>query len=179
MKKDDPREFDTIGHWVPDVILDLKYATNDNFLGRAVYEVPYDRLRLGTLRKLKCAAERLRTKGYRLVIWDAYRPLAVQKVLWESVKNPDFVAPPDRGSHHNRGCAVDVSLADAKGNRLNMPTSFDDFSDAASASLEGLEEPVCTYLKDLQEAMVGAGFEIYSNEWWHFTDADWMTYDLV
>lgn len=179
MQQDNLKEFDRIGHWVPDAILDLKYGTQDNFLGRAVYDVPYDQLRSGTLRKLKCAAERLRAMGYRLVIWDAFRPLAVQKLLWEIVKDPDFVAPPDRGSHHNRGCAVDVTLADPQGKRLAMPTAFDDFSGAASASLDGLEDPVRAHLQDLQAAMVSAGFEIYINEWWHFTDTDWEIYELV
>ena len=125
--------FDKIEHWIPDIVLDLKYSTNDNFLGRPIYEHQYDQLRIGTLKKLKNAAELLRQKGYRLVIWDAYRPIEVQRILWEMVKNPDFVAPPERGSKHNRGCAVDVTIADKHGNSLSMPSTFDDFSKAASA----------------------------------------------
>ncbi|HCP14443.1 MAG TPA: D-alanyl-D-alanine dipeptidase [Peptococcaceae bacterium] len=179
MPQDSHMAFDKIQHWIPDAIIDLKYSTDDNFTGKAIYECQYDRLRAGTLVKLKHAADLLRPKGYRLVIWDAYRPIEVQKVLWQTVSDPDFVAPPEIGSKHNRGCAVDVTLADLQGNYLVMPSPFDDFSEAASAILEGLEEPVYTHLKGLQEAMLSSGFEIYLKEWWHFTDSDWETYELV
>lgn len=174
---------------VPDCIMDLRYATDDNFTGRVLYagasqDSVHGRLRRGTLKKLKSAAEQLKRKGYRLVIWDAYRPLEAQRIMWEAYPDERFVAHPDVGSKHNRGCAVDVTLADENGYVLEMPSGFDDFSSdrakrlMSSEDLADHERTIMQRLIDLQIAMGFAGFEIYEDEWWHFTDSDWECYAI-
>ena len=171
-------DFEKIIKWIPDAIIDLRYLSSDNFFGTPIYDQPYDVLRVGTLEKLKKAADILRKKNYRIVVWDAYRPLKVQARLWDKIPDDRFVAHPSKGSNHNRGCAVDITLADQDGNLLEMPSEFDDFSSHASADLDRLEEPALTHLKDAQEAMTRSGFEINENEWWHFSDTEWKNYDF-
>lgn len=161
-----------IGRVIPDAIVDLKYATADNFMGEVMYREAYDFLLDQTLDKLAEAADLLRREGYRLVIWDAYRPLEVQRQFYERIGDPRFVAPPVAGRGHNSGRSVDVSLADERGNQLDMPTPFDTFSDAARADRCDLEEPVKGRLRSLQKAMTTAGFEILVDEWWHFNDPE-------
>lgn len=172
------QKYDRIKHWIPDVIIDLKYSTSDNFVGRPVYDKLYDELRIGTLKKLKIAADLLREKGFRLVIWDAYRPIAVQHVLWDIIGNSDYVAHPSTGSKHNRGCAVDLTLANIMGVELEMPSLFDDFSELASAVRINENQEINLWIMKLQTAMKQAGFEIYEKEWWHFSDEQWMNYEI-
>ncbi len=171
--------FEKINNVIPDAIIDLKYATKNNFVGEVVYDDHYDCLRVSTLEKLATAAKILREKHYRMIIWDAYRPLKVQKIFWDIVGDEDFVAPPERGSKHNRGCAVDVTLANMAGEELLMPTHFDDFSEQARSDRKDLPKDIEKRLKDLQEAMIQAGFEYDVNEWWHFVDQDWKKHELI
>lgn len=180
----DDQTFVALNLWVEDAIVDLRYQSENNFLGRAVYDSQvfgdcFTKLRRGTAKKLAAAAALLRQKGYRLVIWDAYRPLAVQTALWEVMPDPRFVAPPNRGSRHNRGCAVDVTLADLAGNYLEMPSDFDDFTDRAKADASRYSAEIADRLLTLQQAMQTAGFELYEGEWWHFSDGDWQQYTVV
>lgn len=164
---------------IPDIIIDLKYMKADNFIGEPIYDKAYDFLRHATIKKLAEAADILREQDYRLIVWDAYRPLEVQRVFWDKVKDERFVAHPDKGSKHNRGCAVDLTLADLNGMELEMPSKFDDFSNAARADRDDLSSEVEKRLKSLQSAMVKAGFLIENDEWWHFNDTDWEQYDIV
>ncbi len=161
--------FSRIGDEIPDAIIDLRYFSQDNFVGKKVYDKVYDVLRTSTLTKLAMAANVLREKGYRLVIWDAYRPIEVQKIFWDLVGDPNFVAHPDKGSKHNWGYAVDVSLASMEGIQLEMPSAFDDFSQAARGDRQDIPREIKVRLKDLQCAMKEAGFMPYEKEWWHFT----------
>ena len=173
------KEFININQLIPDAIIELKYMTEDNFIGRVLYDQLYDVLRYGTLKKLTMAADNLRKANYRLIIWDAFRPLEVQRVFWEAVPDEKFVAHPDKGSKHNRGCAVDITIANMEGIECEMPTSFDEFSLRARADREDLKLDVLIRLRILQDAMVKAGFEIVEDEWWHFNDLDWMKYEIV
>lgn len=158
---------------IPDAIIQLKYLTNDNFLKEVLYDKPYDLLHVKTAQKLLIASNILKKQNYRLIIWDAYRPIEIQKKLWDIVSDERFVAPPERGSKHNFGVAVDVTLADLEGNELEMPSKFDDFSEKANAYTDQIPSEVLARLKVLQKAMIHAGFTIYKNEWWHFNDSDW------
>ena len=176
---DDDQELVPIKSVIPDAIIDLKYYSDDNFTNKILYDDEYDILRSGTLKKLKAAAQELRKSGYLLVIWDAYRPLHIQTKLWDSFPDPDFVAHPSKGSMHNKGCAVDVCLADLKGNILDMPSDFDDFSESSSAVLDFHSGSKRKNLSILQESMTGAGFLTYENEWWHFYDSEWEKYDII
>lgn len=172
------KEYDDIINWVPDAIIDLRYQTTNNFMKEGLYKIEYSKLRIGTLKKLQAAANILRKKNYRIKVWDAYRPMEVQKLFWEKVMDSRYVAEPSKGSKHNRGCAIDLTLTDLDGKELEMPSDFDDFSNKASSNLEKLDGRVKKHLSDLQEAMIFAGFETDLNEWWHFSDMDWESYEL-
>lgn len=166
---------------VPDAVLDVRYATSRNFLGRAVYAAPVARLRRSTAEKLAKAAGALRADGRRLVIFDAYRPLAVQRLMWEARPDPRFVADPARGSAHNRGGAVDAGLADAEGRAVAMPSEFDEFGPSAAHDAPGASPAALVEAGRLKAAMEAAGFLSLPEEWWHYQDAasaDWPLLDL-
>ncbi len=163
---------------IPDAIIDLRYMTENNFMGEKMYERPYDYLRSGTLDKLKVAARQLRDAGYRVIIWDAYRPLEVQWRFWNKIQDERFIAHPKKGSSHNRGCAVDLTLASLEGEELKMPTAFDAFDDQARSDRLDPDAGVALRLKLLQKAMKDAGFQTIPDEWWHFTDTDWNCYKI-
>ena len=166
---------------VPGVVLDLRYATAQNFMGRAVYPVPAAFLRRSTAEKLAKAAEALRARGRRLVIFDAYRPLSDQKLMWAAKPDRRFVADPARGSAHNRGGAVDVGLADAQGRHVPMPTDFDAFGPAAAHGAPGIPPAARAEAENLKAAMEGAGFKSLAEEWWHYQDPaarDWPLLDI-
>ena len=149
----------------------LKYATDDNFTGQRVY--PEDApalLALETALKLKSANERFEEDGYRIRIWDGYRPRSVQEIFWNLVPDPRYVADPAKGSIHNRGASVDVTLEDLKGNALEMPTDYDDFSEKASRNYQGSSEKARENMLYLTRIMEESGFTGLPSEWWHFDD---------
>ncbi len=135
-------------------------------------------VRPSTAARLARAQKFLRTRGYGLKIWDAYRPLAAQMELWQRTHAGTFVADPFEGdgSLHTWGVAVDATLVDAKGRAVSMPTDFDDFSPAARLHYRGDDPVVMFHLKLLQRAMRHGGFYGQRNEWWHFTAYDWKKY---
>lgn len=162
---------------IPDIEIELKYATKDNFTKKQVY--PYDIcvLQKTTAMKLKKANEELMEMGYHLKVWDAYRPLSVQKIFWDIIPDSRYVANPNTGgSKHNRGTAVDVTLVDMDGNELEMPTGFDDFSDKAARSNKNVPETVKKNVELLTNVMVKHGFTTISTEWWHYNDSDSANY---
>ncbi len=160
-------DFIEIQQIIPNVELDIKYATTDNFTHTQLYDSPKAFLRKGTADKLKKVAEEVEEKGYRLKIWDAYRNPDVQFVMWNLVPDTRYVANPNKGySNHSRGSAVDLTLVDIQGIELAMPTGYDDFSPAA-ATADRNENA-----KYLKKMMVKHGFKSLASEWWHFDDND-------
>jgi len=163
----------------PGLRLDLRYATSENFLREAVYPCARCLLRRPTAQALVRAQSALAAKGLALVVWDCYRPPAVQRRMWALVPDPRYVADPAQGSVHNRGGAVDVTLATADGKPLPMPTAFDAFTPAAAADAPTSAE-AARNRATLREAMEAAGFERLPTEWWHFDLAgsrDWPVVD--
>lgn len=157
----------------PGVVVDARYARADNFLGETLYPEP--RLFIGrrTGARLAAAQRAAEAQGVRLLVLDAFRPWEVQLRMWRRLPDRRFVAHPARGSMHNRGCAVDVALADADGRPLAMPTPFDTFSEQAASTYDGpLPEDARRHRDLLRDVMVGAGFRPLSTEWWHFHDPD-------
>ena len=107
-------------------------------------------------------------KGYRIKIFDCYRPLDIQKEMWKIVSNPIYVADPKKGSIHNRGGAVDISLVDLEGKELDMGTTFDHFGIEASHNYENLSDEIIQNRKLLKKVMTNSGFTIFESEWWHY-----------
>jgi D-alanyl-D-alanine dipeptidase len=164
---------------VPDAVLDVRYATARNFLGRAVYSCSAAFLKRSTAAKLSEAARALRAERRRLVIYDAYRPLSVQKLLWAARPDSRFVADPARGSAHNRGGAVDAGLADMDGRALAMPSDFDEFGPRAAHGALGVPDAARAEAERLKAAMTGAGFQALAEEWWHYQDAESAAWPLL
>ncbi len=159
--------------YIPGIYVDLKYATEENFTGQRIY--PFENteayLRCGTVKKLMKAEEKAEAAGYRLKIWDAYRPVSAQFRLWEIVPNPVYVANPNTGySSHSRGNTVDITLVYADGSRVQMPTGFDDFSAKADRNYSDCTAEEKENALFLQNLMIECGFTPYQGEWWHFAD---------
>jgi D-alanyl-D-alanine dipeptidase len=154
---------------IPRVVLDLRYATADNFTGHPLYPVARCLLRPGVTARLARAAARLEKEGFRLRLYDCYRPLSVQRAMWEALPRVGFVADPASGSLHNRGAAVDVGLSAPDGSELPMPTRFDSFERKARAwATEGIPHELRRRRDRLRAAMEAEGFAVNPLEWWHF-----------
>lgn len=164
---------------VPDMVIAMQYATPDNFTGKALYDCNRCFLTETTARKLAKARMELKKQQLGLKVWDCYRPLSVQKLFWSLVPDPRYVADPAKGSRHNRGTAVDVTLVDSQGNELPMPTRFDDFSAKASRDNMDLPMQILKNREALENAMKKAGFLPLPTEWWHFDDSEWQSYELL
>jgi D-alanyl-D-alanine dipeptidase len=155
---------------IPDAVQDLRYATDANFTGRALYPPGARCLLLRPVAdRLARAAARLGALGYRLRLYDCYRPVSVQRELWRRFPKKGFVADPRTGSHHNRGAAVDVGLASADGGEVELPTAYDAFEPRAAASATAGVSPAARRNRDLlRRAMEAEGFHASRHEWWHF-----------
>ena len=147
---------------------DLKYATSDNFLKAKVYDCPACFLRLKTVKALIEANKEFVKKGYKIKIFDCYRPLTIQKKMWELIPNPAYVADPSKGSIHNRGGAVDITLIDTKGKELDMGTPFDFFGIEASHNYSDVSLEVKQNRALLKNTMLKNGFKSFESEWWHY-----------
>lgn len=160
------------------IIVDLKYAQEDNFTGKKIYESNECYLRRGTAKKLANSNKEFKKDGYTIKIYDGYRPLEVQKKFWELVPDSRYVAPPSRGSRHNRGASVDMTLVDEDGSEIEMSSKFDDFSEKASRNYKGSSEETKKNLNYLTEIMMKNGFTTITTEWWHFDDNEWSKYPI-
>jgi len=154
---------------VKDLVVDLRYATKDNFLKRQVYPDGARCLLLpAAVERLAQAAKLLRAQGYRLKVYDCYRPRAVQWEMWKLFPRPGYVADPRKGSNHNRGAAVDLTLVTEAGEEVEMPTPFDTFTRAAHQGYAGGSARSRANRERLRTAMEAAGFKPNRMEWWHF-----------
>jgi len=154
-------------------LLDLKYSSTKNFLGENIYKrygLSKCFVRNELKEKLEQVVPALKNKNLKLILWDCYRPLAVQEAMWKLVPDPRYVADPKKGSNHNRGAAVDVALADDKGNFLEFPSGFDDFTEKASPNYRCKKEEreKCQNRDLLIRLMSSVGLEVFPTEWWHF-----------
>jgi len=163
----------------PNIKLDIRYATSNNFTGKQVYSKSCCFLRKSTAEKLNRVQKELETMGLGLKVWDGYRPRSVQYKFWELVPDPRYVADPKKGSKHNSGAAVDCTLVDKNGNELKMPSEFDDFSTKAHRNYARMSPTSAQNCKLLELIMTKHGFSFYHSEWWHFNDVDWKRYDFL
>lgn len=166
-------------------IIELRYATENNFAGKEFYpKIAKAYLQEETAQKLMEANEELFKLGYRIKIFDAYRPRRYQYDLREAAAeiNPltqGYIANPKTGSHHNRGTSVDITLTDLEGRELDMPTGFDHFGKEASITYNGCTEEQKENRELLGTIMEKHGFRRISSEWWHFDDVNYKDYPLL
>ena len=166
--------------YIPDLQVDLKYATEDNYTGKVVYTFDEPYLRYGTVKKLAQAQSRLKEQGYELVLWDAFRPTEAQFVLFDAFPNGNFVANPYGGGHssHTSGGTVDVALM-KDGALVALPSGFDEFSALGDRNYNDVSAEAAANAKTLETVMTACGFTGYFGEWWHYTDNTGYNYDDV
>lgn len=168
-----PRDTDfvRVKDYIPEAVMELKYAGPDNFTGQVIYEFEDVFLRYGTVMKLKAVAHELARQGLGIKIWDGFRPVSAQFKLWEICPDDTYVADPNKGySNHSRGFAVDLTLVDSQGREVEMPTAFDDFSTRADRDYSECTSEARENAMLLQQVMEKHGFKGYWGEWWHFND---------
>jgi D-alanyl-D-alanine dipeptidase len=162
--------------------LDIRYATANNFTGRAVYTEARAFLQRPAAEALVRASRALRKKGYGLSVFDGYRPWAVTKLFWEitPADKKQFVADPAKGSRHNRGCAVDLTLYDLKtGRQVSMPGEYDEMSERSHINYAGGTSEQRRLRDLLRAALEAEGFTPYEPEWWHYDFKDWRQYPIL
>ena len=161
----------------PTIMVELRYATPQNVTGRMLYrpEQPC-LLRKSVAKKLLVAQAFLKERGFRLKIWDAWRPASAQQMLWELMPDRSFVAPPKGLALHTWGVALDATLVDLKGRPVAMPTDFDVFTEHAAMYYKGPDKKIAYHVSTLQVAMGSAGFLGMKTEWWHFIPRNYLDY---
>jgi D-alanyl-D-alanine dipeptidase len=166
----------------PSIRLDLRYATPDNFTGRVLYKQARAFLARPAAAALVRARQRAVRDGFGLTIFDAYRPWRVTKQLWDTTPpgpKRNYVANPKKGSKHNRGCAVDLTMHDlATGALVEMPSGYDEFSERAHRDYRGGPAAATANSQKLQSYMEAEGFRGISNEWWHFDFDGWEQFPI-
>ncbi len=163
----------------PDIVVDIRYAAADNFTKQVLYPVNRCLLRRSVAKRLAKVQTDLKKRGLGLKVWDCYRPLSIQRKLWKIVPDPRYVADPKKGSRHNRGAAVDLTLIDSSGRELPMPTGYDDFSKKAHRDYAGASGEEKRGRSILEDAMKARGFSGLSTEWWHFDAAGWRAFPIM
>ena len=161
--------------------LDIKYATADNFVGRAVYPEARAFLQRPAAEALIRVHKLLKKQHLGIIIYDAYRPWAITKLFWEVVREDQrkFVADPAKGSKHNRGCAIDIGIYDRKtGKAIPMPSGYDEFTERASPDYAGGTDEERANRDKLRKMMEAEGFTVNANEWWHFDFNGWQDYAI-
>ena len=165
---------------IPSIELDIRYATTDNFMQQVMYNEARAFARKPVVEQLKKIQAILKTKGFGLKIFDAYRPYAITVAFWEKATDKAFVANPAKGSKHNRGCAVDLTIIDLKtGKDIPMPTPYDSFAPEAAPHFQNLPKNIIKNRDFLIATMQANGFKVINNEWWHFDFNSWQNYDLM
>lgn len=167
-KEVDENAFVNLKDYSNDFVYDMKYATEDNFLKEKVYPCGECFLRVKTVKSLLAANVAFLDKGFKIKIFDCYRPKSIQKKMWKIVPNPTYVANPKKGSIHNRGGAVDITLIDFSGKELEMGTAFDFFGEEASHNYQNFSKKVLDNRAFLKEIMLQNNFKSFDSEWWHY-----------
>lgn len=175
VERDSQQELVDLKTLVPDAIIDVRYATKNNLIGQKIYPRAEVFLRKPAALALQSVNERLKSQGYGLVLHDGYRPYAVTELFYEKIQNTTYVADPRKGSRHNRGMAIDLSMYSlATGQIVSMPSGYDETTERAWHSYENTSEEAKRHRDILKKAMLEAGFEIYVWEWWHYDFQGWQ-----
>ena len=167
-KEADSNAFVNLRNYSNDFVLDMKYATADNFLKEKVYPCDECFLRVKTVKALLEANTSFLEKGFRIKLYDCYRPKSIQKKMWKIVPDANYVANPKKGSIHNRGGAVDISLVNSVGVEVDMGTKFDFFGKEAAHDFLDFSDEIIANRKFLKEIMLQHNFKSFDSEWWHY-----------
>jgi D-alanyl-D-alanine dipeptidase len=163
----------------PGIRLDIRYATENNFTRVKVYGEARCLLRPEAANRLAEVQRDLARSGLGLKVYDCYRPLSVQKKFWALVPDERYVADPAKGSRHNRGMAVDLTLVDRQGKELPMPTGYDDFTPRAHRDSTDAPREALRNREVLERAMARRGFAPLPTEWWHFDAPGWERHPVL
>ncbi|MGE3728799.1 MAG: M15 family metallopeptidase [Candidatus Sericytochromatia bacterium] len=164
---------------VPGIEVELRFATEKQFLKKAVYPFRKAWVQPALAERLRKAQAYLLPRGYRLKVWDAYRPMEFQELFWQHVKNENFISHPRKGGRHTRGTAIDLTLIDKTGQEIPMPTLYTEFSEKAFRDYAKLPSLLKANRLLLQQAMTQAGLEPLPTEWWHFDLPKWRTFPVL
>ncbi|HUR67230.1 MAG TPA: M15 family metallopeptidase [Chitinophagaceae bacterium] len=182
VKKDPAKKMIELKSLAPSIVYDLRYATLNNFMKRLMYPsgTKQTYMRLPAATALHQVQQELNTMGLGLKIFDAYRPYSVTVKFWELVKDERYVAHPGKGSGHNRGVAVDLTIIDLKnGKELDMGTGFDNFSDTAHHTFTKFSKEILKNRELLRSIMEKNGFKMYAEEWWHYAWPESSRYEIL
>ncbi|SHK76537.1 D-alanyl-D-alanine dipeptidase [Chitinophaga jiangningensis] len=180
VKKDSTQQLVNLEQYIPGIKKDVRYATTNNFTHQKLYSSTAIYLRKPAAEKLKQVQAILKKKGYGLLIYDAYRPYRCTELMFKIVSNDLYAADPKKGSGHNRGVAVDLSMVDLKtGKPVAMPTDFDDFTHKAHENYQPSDPTVTANRKLLRDTMKQLGFKGSRTEWWHYYLPDYKKYPLM
>jgi D-alanyl-D-alanine dipeptidase len=182
VQKDSTKKMIELKTLMPKLVYDLRYATTNNFTHRLMYpqNTNVTFLRLPAAMALQKVQQELNEKGLGLKIFDAYRPYSVTVKFWELVKDERYVANPAKGSGHNRGIAVDLTIINLRtGEELNMGTGFDNFTDTAHQTFTHLPEEILQNRHLLRSTMERYGFNAFETEWWHYFLANGDRFEVL
>ncbi len=180
VKSDEARELIDLQKYVRGILLDIRYATTNNFTGEKIYDEAKAYARKPVADALRRIQGDLQKQGLGLKIFDAYRPYRATVKFYEVYGDTTYVASPYRGSRHNRGCAIDLTLVDLRtGKELKMPTGYDSFTKQAWPSTPVRDEEARNNRQTLIDAMEKHGFRVNSSEWWHFDFIGWKKFEVL
>lgn len=180
IKANPNKELIDLEEYVPGLVMDIRYATKNNFMGEVIYNLPKAYARKPVAEALRNAQAELKLQGLGVKMFDAYRPYKATVKFYEGYGDTTYVASPYRGSRHNRGCALDITLVDIKtGKELKMPTEYDSFKKAAWPSTPISDPEIRKNRELLIRIMKKHGFRVNSSEWWHYDFIGWKNYEVL
>ena len=174
------KELINLEKFVPGLVLDIRYATTNNFTGEKIYNLARAYARKPVAEALKKIQAELKKQGLGIKIYDAYRPYKATVKFYEVYHDTTYVASPYRGSRHNRGCALDLTAINLKtGEELKMPTGYDSFQKAAWPTTPVADPEIRNNRTLLINVMEKHGFKVNGSEWWHFDFIGWKNYEVL
>jgi zinc D-Ala-D-Ala dipeptidase len=180
VKTNPENELVNLAEFIPGLALDIRYASTNNFTGQRIYNLARAYARKPVAESLKKIQADLKAQGLALKIFDGYRPYSATVMFYETYQDTTYVASPYKGSRHNRGCALDLTIIDLKtGKELPMPTEFDSFKKEAWPSTPVADPVIRKNRQTLIDAMEKHGFKVNASEWWHFDFIGWQKYAVM
>jgi zinc D-Ala-D-Ala dipeptidase len=180
VKTNPNKELINLEKFVPGLVLDIRYATTNNFTGEKIYNLARAYARKPVAEALKKIQAELKKQGLGIKIFDAYRPYKATVKFYEVYHDTTYVASPYRGSRHNRGCALDLTAINLKtGEELKMPTGYDSFQKAAWPTTPVADPEIRNNRTLLINVMEKHGFKVNGSEWWHFDFIGWKNYEVL